>query len=120
MASKRCPLCRKLSESHAVRCGCGYQYGQDIEETFRLLEQQSRKGIGTAIAGMFLVLVGTGLVAIMLAAQQGGRIVYFSVVGWLSGFGMLARGLGMTTRSRTSKRELEKQRELPAMRVVAK
>lgn len=120
MASKRCPLCRKVSEGHAVRCGCSYTFGQDIEETFRLLDDQFRKGVGMVIAGTVLVLVGIGLVAIMLAAPRGSPIVYLSIAGWIAGFGMLTRGLGMTMRSRTSKRELEKQRELPSARVVAR
>jgi len=120
MASKRCPLCRKVSESHAVRCGCGYQFGQDIEETFRLLDTQFRKGIGMAMTGSVFVLVGVALIALMVAAPRGVPVLYLSIGGWIAGFVMLARGLGLTTRARSSKRELEKQRQLPAMRVVAR
>jgi hypothetical protein len=118
MASKRCPLCRKLSEGHAVRCGCGYQFGQQIDETLRLLRDQRSKGYSMASGGALIVVVGIVLVVAIAYTAQERHYIFVGVTGWIGGFTIMARGAGMVSRARASTRELEKMRELPTARVV--
>jgi Flp pilus assembly protein TadB len=120
MASKRCPLCRKLSEGHAQRCGCGYTFGQNLEDTLALLDRQLHKGMGMAGGGALIVLFGIALFAIMIATPTKGGFLYLGIGGWIGGFTLLARGVGMSVRARTSKRELEARSKLPEARVIEK
>ena len=101
-----------------MQCGCGYKFGAELEDTLELLDRQLRKGIGMAAGGGLLLIVGIALIVAMILWPHQGSIVYLSIGGWIGGFGLLSRGISMTVRSRTSKRELEKRRELPTARVV--
>jgi hypothetical protein len=101
-----------------MRCGCGYTFGQDLEDTLVLLDRQLRKGIGMAVTGGLLLIVGVALIIAMILAPHQNSFVYLSFGGWLGGFGLLARGTGTIVRTRTSQRDLEKRRKLPTARVV--
>jgi hypothetical protein len=108
-----------LSESNAVRCGCGYTYGQDLEDTLVLLDQQLHRGIGFAGGGALIVVFGIAAIAIMLVQPiTSVRFLIFGVAGWLGGFTLTAKGIGMIVRARTSRRELVERSRIPVARVI--
>lgn len=57
MATKRCPMCHRVSEASESQCSCGYEFGQSLDAVRELLRSQR---INTSI-GLVILLALTGI-----------------------------------------------------------
>jgi hypothetical protein len=103
-----------VNEGQALRCGCGYTFGQDLELTIAQLDDQIRKGKNYALGAA--LCLGLGALLLVLSIMSGGP-VFIAFLPWIFGFIYLPHALRLL-RARDSKASLEKLRELPAARVI--
>jgi hypothetical protein len=72
MAAKRCPMCHRVSDNRAWRCGCGYEFGQEVAKTRELLRDQL---VTAKIVFAIMVVVDLGIATAIVAAA-----IYYGLV----------------------------------------
>ena len=108
-------MCRKTSPVSAMRCGCGYEFGQEIADVLPLLSHQEAAGWVTLVGGV--VCIGVAVALIIASVTGGTRIVMPGMIV-IAGFIAIGRGSSKVLRSRRSTRELTARMKLPAARIV--
>jgi hypothetical protein len=106
-------MCHRASESTAWQCGCGYEFGQDIDTVQRLLRDQLRNA-WIQLGALITIDLGILAITIITALTGAGLIPGL-------GFAFLLAATGRTIRKIAISRESLRQlapRELPTARLL--
>ena len=101
MAAKVCPMCHRSSPGSAWQCGCGYEFGQSVENVRALLRGQQMTA--RILLAMLLVLDLATAGGVVYAAMHG-WVVYSTVI-----FSALIVGTTRTVRKLRITRESLRQ-----------
>ena len=105
-------MCRLVNPDRAIRCDCGYEFGQEIDSALEQLSHQQGVGWGTLFVGITIATLSLAVIAV--GAAQG----LVPTGGFLAAAGLVVGGSRKVVVSRRSIRELEAKKQLPAARVV--